>query len=1040
MPNIVTLLRLVVPGLAVVAALAGEAQPNIGATGLRLPTPAEQAWLEDRQVVTTRVLPNRLALDRLNAERRARGQPAIQAAQVQLAADGAEIEGHIKGKPQLALAARLVPKVSNKASAALMAMPSSADNSSTIWFPPIRNQGSLGSCVAFSLAYYNFTYQVAKELNRDVRNNTVNSDKFSPKFAYNLLNFGVNGAVSENAVHRVLQENGSPTWADWPYDGDFRAIPQTAALWRSALTYRIGNIGWVNTLAEADSDLDVIKQLLANGQLLNFGTCITGAIFRNLGNDPATADDDALAGQQVAIGQNQNTQDHEMTLVGYNDSVWTDINSNGVVDNGEKGAFKAANSWGTSHHNAGFLWIAYDAVRRISQISGGPSPRYPEVYSGSWMSLRPLSAAPRVFGEITLNTVARNQLNLSLGLGDTAATAPVSSITMLGTSYAGLYGFSGTTSAVNANLVFDLADLVPDLLAHRLFISVQDTTSGSPCTISTFRLTDANGTQLAACSGTNPAGGLPRIADASTVHVWADYQLPSGDIIPPSAISDLAASSVTATTAILTWTAPGSDASGGAKVATYDVRYAAAPITNASFAAATPLVPPASSAIPGVTQTFTVSGLPSGQTLWLSIKARDASGNWSAASNQVSIATTPLLAITTPSVLPAGGVGSGYAATLAANGGTPAYTWSCPAFPMTEDSSGTATLTTGGTGLGMTGGMYVYSFSGFSFPLPNGDSSTSCRVLASGSLALLGSSGDSLNLNVLATGLAYTQAAEDVFVSQGAGWLAFRWAAHPVGVTGVAATVNFQATLFADGRIRYTYGSIAGITASPVINLVALGFSPSLMPSVRNGQSTITAGATSLFIPNAIPPGMTFNPSTATLGGTPTTAGNFTFRIRTDDSGTGANQQTVTKTFSVVIAATNVAPVVVATIPNQAGTVGTAFSFTVPAGTFADANGDTLTWSASGLPAGLSFNASTRVISGTPTAAGTSVLTVAVNDGHGHATSTVCVISIYSATGSGGAGSRANSGGGGAGCGVGGAIGMLGASLAMTFRLRRRRR
>ncbi len=38
---------------------------------------------------------------------------------------------------------------------------------------------------------------------------------------------------------------------------------------------------------------------------------------------------------------------HAMTIVGYNDAVWTDINSNGVIDAGEKGAFRIANSWGT---------------------------------------------------------------------------------------------------------------------------------------------------------------------------------------------------------------------------------------------------------------------------------------------------------------------------------------------------------------------------------------------------------------------------------------------------------------------------------------------------------------------------------------------------------------------------------------------------------------------------------------------------------------------------------------------------------------------
>jgi endo-1,4-beta-xylanase len=62
----------------------------------------------------------------------------------------------------------------------------------------------------------------------------------------------------------------------------------------------------------------------------------------------------------------------------------------------------------------------------------------------------------------------------------------------------------------------------------------------------------------------------------------------------------------------------------------------------------------------------------------------------------------------------------------------------------------------------------------------------------------------------------------------------------------------------------------------------------------------------------------------------------------------------------------------------QTGTVGVAVSLAVHASD--SASGQTLTYSATGLPAGLSIGAGSGVVSGTPTAAGTSTVTVTARD------------------------------------------------------------
>jgi len=123
----------------------------------------------------------------------------------------------------------------------------------------------------------------------------------------------------------------------------------------------------------------------------------------------------------------------------------------------------------------------------------------------------------------------------------------------------------------------------------------------------------------------------------------------------------------------------------------------------------------------------------------------------------------------------------------------------------------------------------------------------------------------------------------------------------------------------------------------------------------------------------SLPAGLTINSATGTISGIPTTAGTATFTVKVADS-TIPTAQTATKQLSITISP--VFAVTTSTLPN--GTVSTAYSQQLQSA----AGTAPVTWSlqtGSALPAGLSIS-SAGLISGIPTAVGTSNFTVKAVD------------------------------------------------------------
>jgi VCBS repeat-containing protein len=164
--------------------------------------------------------------------------------------------------------------------------------------------------------------------------------------------------------------------------------------------------------------------------------------------------------------------------------------------------------------------------------------------------------------------------------------------------------------------------------------------------------------------------------------------------------------------------------------------------------------------------------------------------------------------------------------------------------------------------------------------------------------------------------------------------------------------------------------------------------------TVPSGTFTDVDSATLTYTTSALPSWLSFNAATRTFSGTPANANVGTFNVTVTASDGSLSASDV---FAITVTNTNDAPTVAVAIVDQAAMQGAAFSFALPAGTFADVDaGDTLTLSATGVPAWLTFNASTRTFTGTPGASdvGAINITVTATDSAGATVSDVFAINV----------------------------------------------
>jgi hypothetical protein len=188
-----------------------------------------------------------------------------------------------------------------------------------------------------------------------------------------------------------------------------------------------------------------------------------------------------------------------------------------------------------------------------------------------------------------------------------------------------------------------------------------------------------------------------------------------------------------------------------------------------------------------------------------------------------------------------------------------------------------------------------------------------------------------------------------------------------------AAGPGFAAQQTAKQTLTITINSPLTITTASVPNAV-LTQAYTATIAAANGTAPYTFSLSS----GALPAGLTLAASTGIISGTPTASGSFSFTVKVADS--GAIQQSVTASFTMIVS--TVLTITTTTLP--AGTVGVAYAQTIAI------SGGTTPYtcavSTGTLPAGLTLSQPTAAapnsctISGTPTAAGSTQITITVTD------------------------------------------------------------
>jgi len=167
------------------------------------------------------------------------------------------------------------------------------------------------------------------------------------------------------------------------------------------------------------------------------------------------------------------------------------------------------------------------------------------------------------------------------------------------------------------------------------------------------------------------------------------------------------------------------------------------------------------------------------------------------------------------------------------------------------------------------------------------------------------------------------------------------------------------------------------INQSPIITSIPITTATVDLLYTYDVDATDPDGDTLTYSLTTSPTGMTIPSTTGLINWTPTSTGYYDVTVEVSDNGSPVLSTTQSFTIHVGQAPVNQPPIITST-PITTATVDVLYTYNVNA---TDPNGDTLTYSLTTSPAGMTINSWNGLINWTPTAIGDYDVTVEVSDG-----------------------------------------------------------